>query len=234
MALAALAEAGTALAQTGVNVTTRVMRTRGTIMRRHLLFSTLTLALAAALAPRAASAQTTVQGFGALRVGESSTQPSFGGSISRNVAPAVQIFGEAGRIDNVLPPLVSDLISLSPVGVGVEALYGEAGLRVLTSPRSAVTGYVEGSAGIASLRPTVSGISNGVIGGITNASLTLLQRTEPMAGVGGGVLLNAGPVAVDLGYRYKKLFADGPVERALSLGQGLSVSQVRVGVGIRF
>ena len=201
-------------------------------MRRHALI--LTLAFAAALAPREAAAQTTVQGFGALRVGEVTPQPSFGGSISRNVTPAVQIFGEAGRMNNVLPPLVSDLISLSPVGVSLEALYGEAGIRVLTSPRSAVTGYVEGSAGIASLRPTVSGIPNGVIGGLTNAGLGLLQRTEPMAGVGGGVLVHAGPLAIDLGYRYKKIFADGPVERALSLGQGLGASQVRVGVGFRF
>jgi opacity protein-like surface antigen len=201
-------------------------------MRRHMFI--LTVALAAALAPRVVAAQTTIQGFGALRVGDTTTQPSFGGNIARNLTPAVQVVGEVGRMNNVLPPLVGDLFSLTPVGVAVEALYGEVGVRVLTSPDSVVSGYVEGTGGIARLRPTVSGIPNGLVGGLTNSGLALLSRTEPMAGVGGGVLIQAGPLAVDLGYRYKKLFADGPIERALSFGQGLSVSQVRVGIGLRF
>ena len=56
-----------------------------------------------------------------------------------------------------------------------------------------------------------------------------------LLGVGGGVMLNGGPVVVDAGYRYKKIAAGNSLASALTLGNnGIEVNQVRVGVGFRF
>jgi hypothetical protein len=68
---------------------------------------------------------------------------------------------------------------------------------------------------------------------VIDAGLSFLNRTEPMLGVGGGVVLQGGPVALDIGYRYKKIMANG-VSSALNAGNAYQVNQVRVGLGVRF
>jgi len=55
-----------------------------------------------------------------------------------------------------------------------------------------------------------------------------------MLGVGGGVLLQGGPVHVDLGYRYKRILTGSVMSSILSAGQELQTHQVRFGVGVRF
>jgi opacity protein-like surface antigen len=56
-----------------------------------------------------------------------------------------------------------------------------------------------------------------------------------MIGAGGGVLLQAGPLAVDLGYRYKRILTDGGFSSAFSLDRGgFDINQVRIGIGVRF
>jgi hypothetical protein len=47
-------------------------------------------------------------------------------------------------------------------------------------------------------------------------------------------MLQGGPLLLDLGYRYKRIITDNALVSALSLGDGLAVSQVRVGLGVRF
>ena len=64
-------------------------------------------------------------------------------------------------------------------------------------------------------------------------ALPFLNDTQPMLGLGGGVLLTRGPLAVDLGYRYRKIFTSG-VSSALSLGDGFHVNELRFGAGVRF
>jgi opacity protein-like surface antigen len=54
-----------------------------------------------------------------------------------------------------------------------------------------------------------------------------------MLGAGAGVMLQAGPLAVDVGYRYKKIMATG-VAAALNAGGAYHVNDVRIGVGISF
>lgn len=193
------------------------------------------IVLAVGLVPRVASAQRqagALEGFGGFRLGDTTTQPSFGGSLAVNLTSNVQVIGEAGRLQDVLPSLIGDVLAFTPVDFYVSALYGEGGLRFIASPRSVMSPYVEGTAGVARLRPGLSGI--GRYGGLANAALRLLDRTEPVASVGGGVIIHGGPLAIDLGYRYKKIFANDPLIQALSLGDGLMVSQVRLGIGVRF
>jgi hypothetical protein len=199
-------------------------------------------ALAIALAvPRLALAQGhrhegpsgLIQGFGAIRISDITMQPSFGGNLGINLTPHVQAVGEFGRMNNVLPAIVADALSLAPGDLRVTAMYGEGGVRILSSPYSAASPYVEATGGMARLRPNLAS-SIGDYTGFTNLALRFLDRTEPIASVGGGIIAHAGPAAIDLGYRFTKVFTNDPIQQALSLGGDMIVHQVRIGLGVRF
>jgi hypothetical protein len=196
-----------------------------------------TAAVCAALSLAAtAGAQTrggSFQGFGGTTFGSSASAPTYGAGVALAVGDYVQVIGEGGRLTDIKAPLLDDLIDLSPVDVGMSAWYADGGLRFIASPHSAVRPYVEGTAGVARLKPTVG--ADGWLGALTNTGLSFLGSTEPLVGAGAGVMFQAGPLAVDLGYRYKHILADGAIASAFSLGNdGFDVNQVRVGVGVRF
>ena len=189
--------------------------------------------------PRGTSAQTSLDGFGALSMnqltsfGESGVPLDFGGRVSVGLIPAVQLVGEFGRLGNVLPEVVALPLSFLPAGLNVSAFYGEGGIRLLGAPGSAVTPYVEGTAGVAHLRLGISGLGP-TANAIARAALNLTDTREPILGGGGGILLQAGAVHVDLGYRYKRILGEGLVSSVLGAGQQLQAHQVRFGVGVRF
>jgi opacity protein-like surface antigen len=93
--------------------------------------------------------------------------------------------------------------------------------------------YGEASAGFARMHAGFSGLG-GTPGAVINAALGLFDRTEPLLGAGGGVIVQGGPLVLDLGYRYKKILADNSLQTLLNGGDGFDLSQVRVGVGVRF
>jgi outer membrane protein with beta-barrel domain len=195
-------------------------------------------AVAACACPSLASAQSAnaeVQGFGGFTFGSSTfgstTAPTFGGRVAIDLMPNMQVIGEGGRMSDIKSPLF-ELLDFTPVGLRLSAWYGEAGVRLMTS-HSAVRPYVETTAGIARLTPRLSGIG-GRADAIVDAGLAFLNRTEPMLGAGGGVLVQGGPVTLDVGYRYKKILAGGTVASALNAGSAYNVNQVRVGLGVRF
>ncbi len=204
-------------------------------MRRLMIV----VAVAAVCAPPSvASAQemhTEVQGFGGLTFGSSSfgstSASTFGGRIAADLTPNIQIIGEGGRLSDIKAP-VFDVLGFTPVNLSVSAWYGEGGVRLATS-HSAVRPYFETTAGFARLTPDIDGI-DGPAYDIIETGLTFLNRTEPMLGAGGGVLIQSGPLSVDLGYRYKKILAGGTTASALNGGDPYNINQVRVGVGVRF
>jgi opacity protein-like surface antigen len=206
-------------------------------MRRTLVIVSAALAICAA--PAAALAQgrnNSVQAFGGLTFGTSSvlgtsTATTFGGRIATGLTSNIQFIGEAGRMSDIKPPLF-DLLDFTPVDLHVSAWYGEGGVRFVASPRSAVRPYGEATAGFARLSTSVAGFGGPAGAGIDTA-LSLLNRTEPLLGVGGGVLFEGGPISVDVGYRYKKIMASG-LESALNFGNPYHVNEVRVGLGVRF
>jgi hypothetical protein len=202
----------------------------------------LAVALAASgilCAPTGSSAQTSLDGFGALPMnqltnfGDSGMPLDFGGRVSFEFVPGVQAIGEFGRMGNVLPEAVALPLSFAPVDVRVSAFYGEGGLRLIAAPRSAVSPYIEGTAGVAHLRFGVNGFG-GLTDSVVRAALNYVDTRDPMIGGGGGLLLRGGPVQFDLGYRYKRILADSMVSSLLSVGQNLQSHQVRFGVGARF
>jgi opacity protein-like surface antigen len=197
-------------------------------------------AAAAFLTPARAHAQgltSEVEGFGGMTFGNSSTFGSstastFGGGVAIGVTRNIQVIGEGGRLSDIKPPLF-DLLGFTPIDLQVSAWYGEAGVRFLTSTHGAVRPYAEATAGFARLNTNVSGLG-GEPGEYVNAALDFFNRTEPMLGVGGGVLVQSGPLSLDLGYRYKKIMPGSTVASALNAGNDYSVNQVRIGVGVRF
>jgi opacity protein-like surface antigen len=185
--------------------------------------------------PVAAFAQgnSSIVGFGGFSLnGFESHSPSLGGTVTYSVIPPVQIVGEVGRLGNVLPTTADTLFSLARTGVAVSAFYGEGGVRVM-APTGGIAPYAEATAGFARLDLTSDRL--GTIGNVaTGLALGFVGRTTPIASVGGGVLARGGPLVLDLGYRYKQLFADDVLQSVLGLGQPLHAHEVRAGLGVRF
>jgi opacity protein-like surface antigen len=201
---------------------------RATLSAAILLAIVFTTSAAYAQEPHAS-----LQGFGGIGVNSVDTlHPTFGGAIVGDLTPNVQLIGEVGRLGDVLPSRTQTLIGLTPVDLSVSAFYGSGGVRLSARP-SAVRPYVEASAGIAKLQPHVSGISTGLPSVLTNAGLSLLDRTSPIASLGGGVMLQGGPLFADIGYRHVRVLSDSWMD-ALALGSSLNTNEVRVGVGVRF
>jgi hypothetical protein len=195
------------------------------------------IVLCAPAAAWAQTANTSVQGFGGLTFGTSSalgrtsTASALGGVVAAGVTPNMQIIGEAGRLSDIKPPLF-DLLEFTPVNLRVSAWYGEGGVRFIASPRTALRPYAEATAGFARLTTGLSGFG-GRPDTALDIGLAFLNRTEPLLGVGGGILLEAGPLAVDLGYRYKKITATG-LTSALNAGNPYQINEARIAVGFRF
>jgi opacity protein-like surface antigen len=201
---------------------------------RYALTSILAVTLSfSVVAATCAQTTGTAQGFGGLSLNQTDEPlPSLGGTLTVGLAEHVHLIGEVGRLGNVAPPLASSLLDVP--GVRVSALYGEGGVRALAGgANSVVRPYVEGTVGVSRLNVSstqLPGWGNALIG----AGTSFLDRTSPLVGVGGGVLLQAGPVVFDAGYRYKRLLDTTTLSTVLGLGQGLRSSDVRFGVGFRF
>lgn len=205
----------------------------------RLLVAAALAVVSVVIAPSPASAQVSIDGFGGVQMdhvaslGDSGFPVDFGGRVSFDVVPAVQVFGEFGRIGNVMPPLVETGLAFTRLDVTASAFYGEGGVRLLAAPRSAVSPYVEGTAGIAHLRLGARGLGS-TSDAIIRAALNLVDTRDPLFGVGGGILMRAGPLNVDLGYRFKRIVSNSTLSSVLSVGQELQSHQVRFGVGVRF
>jgi len=191
------------------------------------------------VAPTRSFAQTSLTGFGALPIdhlsslGDSGVPFDFGGGVSFEIAPGVQVLGEFGRLGNVMPKLLETGLAFTRLDLRTSAFYGEGGVRLLAAPRSAVSPYVEGTAGVAHLRFSARGLGS-TTDALIRAALNLVDTRDPMFGAGGGILMRAGPLQVDVGYRYKKIVANSALSSVLGLGQDLQSHQVRFGAGVRF
>jgi hypothetical protein len=199
---------------------------------RITAFAAILLATVLLTSTASAQARASVQGFGGLGMGSFTTpNTSFGGAITGDLTPNIQLIGEVGRLGNILPSTTQLLFDLSPVGLSASAFYAQGGVR-LTSGSGALRPYAEASGGIARLTPHVNGL-DGLPGALTNVGLTFLNQTAPIGTIGAGVTLHAGNFVADAGYRHHRIFSDSWMQ-ALALGSNLSTNEVRFGVGVRF
>jgi hypothetical protein len=198
----------------------------------HQVLATAVIALVSLVPSMAYAQRGQIQGFGGLTFGDVTSSSTFGGGFAAPLTDNIEIIGEGGRMTDVMPSLIGTIVDFAPVDFRVSAWYGEAGVRWIGSPYRAVRPYGEATAGFARLTGGFNGAGDGV-DEIVNRALGFVSRTEPLLGVGGGVLLQGGPVFLDLGYRYKKILARDSLQSLLT-GGDVSVNQVRVGVGVRF
>jgi len=178
-----------------------------------------------------------IQGFGGLTFGNSSFVggtsfgSTFGGALALDLTPNIQAIGEFGRMSDIKPPLFN-LLEFTPADLRIPAWYGEGGVRFIAAPHSAVRPYAEATAGFARLTTDIEGFG-GAAYDIVETGLGYFNRTEPMFGVGAGIVFQGGPIAVDVGYRYKRIVASG-LSSVLNSGNDYNVNDVRIGLGVRF
>jgi opacity protein-like surface antigen len=211
----------------------------------HKHFILLSLVGVCAL-PSAAAAQTrtpapaskmSIQGFGGFTFGNSSFVggtsfgSTFGGTLAVDLTPNIQGIGEFGRMSDIKPPLFN-LLEFTPADLRVPAWYGEGGVRFIAAPHSAVRPYGEATAGFARLSTDIDGFG-GTGYEIAETALGYLNRTEPMFGVGGGIIFQGGPISLDVGYRFKRIVSSG-LPSVLNGGNDYNINDVRIGLGIRF
>lgn len=206
----------------------------------RLLTAAIVAVVSVVMVPARATAQTSLDGFGSVQMdhlaslGDSGFPVDFGGRVSFDVVPAIQVFGEFGRLGNVMPPLVETGLAFTRLNLTASAFYGEGGVRLLAAPHAAVTPYVEGTAGVANLSFGSTGLGS-TTDALIRAGLNLVDTRDPLFGAGGGLLLQAGPLRFDLGYRYKYIRANSVLGSILSVGgQKLESHQIRFGAGVRF
>jgi hypothetical protein len=127
--------------------------------------------------------------------------------------------------------LVETGSAFSRIDATASAFDGEGGVRLLAGSRSAVRPYVEGTAGVAHLRFGARGLGS-TTHAVIRAALNLVDRRDPIFGAGGGLLIQAGTLQVDLGYRYKKIVTNSVLSNIIGVGQDMQSHQV--GAGVRF
>lgn len=195
------------------------------------------LAAALSVLPISAFAQANqsfIQGFGGLRLATApALTPTVGGTVGVGLTPHIQVIGEVGHIDDVLPSTIETLMTVSPVTIRRSALYGEGGVRLNTGPVGHLGLYGETLFGAARLNTSVSGLGSARTDAIANLALRFVNTTSRMGALGTGVILQGGPVVATLGYRYTRFFSDNALDTLLSAGHS-DISEARVSFGFRF
>ena len=205
-------------------------------MRRALALATVLVVVAPAAA-RAQTGNSSVQGFGGMTFGTSSflpktsAAPTLGGVVAVGLTDNIQAIGEVGRMSHIEPSLY-DLLEFTPVDFNLSAWYWEGGVRFIGSPRMAVRPYAEATAGIARMHASLSGFGDR-FDPFINAALQFMNTNEPVLGGGVGILLERGPLSVDVGYRYKKINAGG-LSSIINAGNAYQINEARFGIGVRF
>lgn len=185
----------------------------------------LAVAISVLVLPSVAHAQDRafVGALGGITFG-TETSSVFAGQAGGRIAPSLVIFGEVGRMQNVLPKDLQDELDLaaelfeSEFGTSLEidakvpAFYGLAGIRWSSDAR--VAPFVEAAGGIARLSLTL----NAEVGGIdVSREIEAVlddedtEATKFMISLGGGVNARlAKTLRLDVGYRYNRIFTDDP------------------------
>jgi hypothetical protein len=165
-----------------------------------------------------------VQGFGGVTF-MSETATVFGAGAGVRVHEHFELIGEFGRLTNVLPRHLQEDLDDAARAIGTlyggpltidgkaPAVYGLGVLRVshYASPRLKL--FLEGGGGVARGVSDITARAGraDVSSEVTRALGIKDHETAPLLAVGGGVSvpLNA-HLALDLGYRYMRIFTDDP------------------------
>ena len=93
--------------------------------------------------------------------------------------------------------------------------------------------YVEDQLGVKADRLLLCGFGS-TTDAIVRSALNLVDTRAPIFGVGGGLLMQGGPLRFDVGYHYKRIMANSALSSVIGTGQQLQSHQIRFGAGVRF
>ena len=188
---------------------------------------TLALVCAAVIAatPAAARAQNRgfIGGLGGITFG-TETSSVFAAQGGIRIASQLVVFGEAGRMQNVLPgdiqDQIDDFVRMFEAETGVDVLleakvpsfYGMGGIR--WSSDAPFAPFVEGGMGFANLSLDLHAEIEGV--DVSDQADEVIEEddldeTKFLVAFGGGVNARlAEQVRLDIGYRYTRIFTEDP------------------------
>lgn len=165
-----------------------------------------------------------VRGFGGVTF-MSETGGVVGGTVGVRLSRTFDVIGDAGRFSNVLPRGIQrDLDAAAramgtafgaPVTIDGKApgAYVFGGIRANRTTAQRMTMFIEGGAGVAHGTSRIAARAGGVD---VSREVTAALRIKPserrgLVAVGGGVGIPlSGRLALDLGYRYMRIFTDDP------------------------
>jgi hypothetical protein len=139
-------------------------------------------------------------------------------------AAARQARAAAVRVNERVAGTVTDF---TPIDLRLSGWHGDAGVRFLAAPSSAVSPYVEATAGAARLQSTFAGA--GRVDPLVNTALRFFDRTEPLLRVGGGILVRGGPLALDPGIATRR--SSRPIRCRRCWPEGTASASARRGSG---
>jgi opacity protein-like surface antigen len=179
-----------------------------------------------------------VHGLGGVTFG-TETGPVFGGGGGFNFGQSLQLFGEFGRMGNVLPTqmqedldeftdLLSDETGLTvTIDAKVPAIYGMGGLRYTIPTGGRVRPYVEAAVGFARLSLDIEA----EVGGIDLSELIEDEvgldetATETLLVLGGGINIAVNDtLGLDFGYRWNGIFTEDPMINASEVYGGVRIN----------
>jgi opacity protein-like surface antigen len=146
------------------------------------------------------------------------------------IYPKLQIVGEGGRMMNIMPSSVANGIEVVAAKVAdakggkgsskasASANYGMAGVRYPLREVSGAQTFTEFSVGVARVQSHVSAqirgsaTLQGDISSLVNTPFTAAgTQTKPMVAIGGGMTLGVTKsAAIEMGYRYVRVFTKAP------------------------
>jgi opacity protein-like surface antigen len=160
-----------------------------------------------------------------------------GGTVGVRINPKTQIFGEVGRLQNVLPSSVLDEVEIASAlaantragkassTASAKATYGLVGVRMNVQKVGDAQLFVEGGGGAAQVKSRLEALIRGsetLQGDISNLVSVPFTASSPetkaLATIGGGLTLAiTQKVGVEMGYRYIRIFTDHPAINAGSV-----------------
>lgn len=176
-----------------------------------------------------------VRGFGGLTF-MSETAGIFGGGITVPVTAHVGVFGEIGRVTNALPRSLQEGLDAVARSMGTffggpltidgraPSVYGAGGLRISRAAGPRLLLFIEGGGGVAHgvSRITAHAGATDVSRDVTAILRLKASETRPMLLVGAGVTVPiAGELALDLGYRYLRIFTEDPRINTAAMSAGV-------------
>jgi opacity protein-like surface antigen len=173
-----------------------------------------------------------VRGIGGVTFGTADPGGLFGGGIGKDVAPMLQIAGDAGRLSDILPSELRDQLqelgdiysSLLGVPVTLDAtapaFYAAAGARVLVPSDGRLQPFLEVQGGIVRVSFDVAAsVGSEDISDILEEQLDLETASDFLMVFGGGVGIGVtNALGVELGYRYHRIFSDPAIHSHAAYG----------------